>query len=208
MINGKRTLVSGGYSSVEDACRELEVGLSEGGGPPFPLLFAVWQDALGEYHFGLPHQLNSRFLGLFSVFGNDGYSAIRHMGEASEVYGGALFEEVPGPDEGLLGIGMFAEAVRISLRGDETREEMLARVEDKDQVHCVFVHLMCRDGSTHMVEHEVNGSQDYFYSPNGETGMAGPMAVGLVNFLNSIVPEDVPVPDYDFDSPQGWWHGS
>lgn len=206
IINPAKTLVSEPYPDLEAACRDLERGLSSSGGPPAPLLFAVWRDALGGYHFGLPHKLNQEFLALFHFAEQDGYSALTHMAEAATRYGRLLFDEIPGPDEGLMGLGLCAQAVRVKITGDETQEQIAKLMRDiESQAHFVFVHLTCRDGSTHTVEHEMEGDQDYFHSPTGETGIAGPMAVAVVKFLNEIVPEDVPIPDFDFGAPQGWW---
>lgn len=192
-----------GFTSVQEALVDVDVAVEKELGhlrTP-PMVFTVWVDGLGVYHYALPVQFNQYLSVVAQLFDGDTGMALTHMVEALP-FTLKLLRMLPGADEGLLGIGVRAEGFRVAAPSDATEEEINqiveAKVESAECNHTTFVHLIGRDGH-HVHSERTCGQDTEFFDEPTEVGVGGRTMHELGLILNAMVPEDVALP-----SIEGW----
>jgi hypothetical protein len=161
-----------------------------------PEIFEIWQELTGEYRFKFPDEVNQPLSRLICQFNHETGMALCHLAEAAEA-AQVLWKAagLPAHDEGLIGLGMRATAIKVAGNSAESLPDVLKRIADGEaiSVSTRFVLFHHRDGSRHRVDHDADKEPQINDFTLTEI-IAGGVEHGLARILNSMVPEDIPIP--------------
>lgn len=161
-----------------------------------PEIFEVWQELTGEYRFEYPDAVNKPLSTLICQFEHNTGLALCHMAEAAEA-ARVLWKaaDLPAHDEGLIGLGMRASALKVAGSSAESLPDVLARIAagEAHGIETRFVVFHHRDGSRHRIDHD-KGADPQVNNFEATEIIAGGVEHGLARILNSMIPEDIPIP--------------
>ncbi len=163
-----------------------------------PEIFGIWQDLEGQYIFAYPEAVNKPLSVLICQFNHQTGLALCHMAEATEAMQRLWGEaDLPSPDEGLIGLGIRASALKVAGNSAESLDQVMKRIADGDaiSVETRFVVFHHRDGSRHRVDHD-KGSDPQINNFEATEIVAGGVEHGLARILNAMVPEDITIPPF------------
>lgn len=169
-----------------------------------PQVFALWEDpATHEHEFRFIEPLNDSLMELACLFGHNIGATLQHLAETTEkTQHFCRTAGIPTHDQGLLGIGLRSETIRpqvVELEGDDEPQSLMdiigkvMNMVTSDQPPVSETRMVCffhRDGSQVQVSHDRGRMPEI--TDQVTLGIAG---VSLVRLLNTLVPEEVPLPD-------------
>lgn len=194
---------------INEVLRQIDLQgetLGWGTGPHSgPQVFAVWENQDHGHEFSFVEPLNDALMELNCVFGHDIGATLTHIAESTEkVRAFWRTAGVPAHDKGLLGIGMRSEAVKPNvevLEFDEddapgTLMDIMALVSKAigGAAPVTETRMVCffhRDGGQLQIDHD--RGQMPVMRDSVMIGFGG-VEVALVKLLNTLVPEEVPLP--------------
>jgi hypothetical protein len=163
-----------------------------------PELFEVWQELDGEYRFKYADEINGPLSTLICQFDHQTGLALCHLAEAAEA-AKVLWEaaDMPSHDEGLIGLGIRASALKVAGNSAETLDQVMKRIADGEAISMSirFVVFHHRDGSRHRVDH-VEGEAPEINDFTATEIIAGGVEHGLARILSSMIPEEIPIPPF------------
>lgn len=163
-----------------------------------PELFEIWREADGEYRFRYPEEINTPLSTLICQFDHQTGLALCHLAEAAEA-AKVLWEKagLPAHDQGLVGLGIRASALKVAGESAETLDQVMKRIADGEafSMSIRFVVFHHRDGSRHRVDHP-EGQEPEINDFSATEIIAGGVEHGLARILSSMIPEEIEIPPF------------